>query len=293
MKPLTTPLATALVAAILIGCGGGIESKPTITARPAGTPGNGGGNGGQDGKNGKGPSTGGFGTLTGTIKYSGGKPNIGLPNGYVKKDPFCTRNESKIKDESLIVGDDMGLANVVIFLPRKPKRGKNVAAPKTPAVFDQVNCTFIPHVLLVRVRQPLMIKNSDQTSHNTHTYPNANAVENTSLGAGKSATFSYVQREEVPVKVGCDVHPWMSAYHVTLDHPYAAVTGKDGKFTIADLPAGTHEFIVWHEKKGTVEKVKVTIEADKTATLDRSYGQPQLTGFAGPRSKYIVFSTRK
>ena len=36
--------------------------------------------------------------------------------------------------------------------------------------------------------------------------------------------------------VKCDVHPWMSAYVGVFSHPFFAVTGDDGKFTIAGLP---------------------------------------------------------
>ena len=40
----------------------------------------------------------------------------------------------------------------------------------------------------------------------------------------------------VPFK--CDVHGWMNAYVGVLDHPYFAVTDKDGKFELKDAAAG-------------------------------------------------------
>ncbi len=46
----------------------------------------------------------------------------------------------------------------------------------------------------------------------------------------------------------------MRAYWVVVDHPYATVTDKDGNFEIKDLPAGEHEFKVWHEKPGYLVK---------------------------------------
>ena len=53
----------------------------------------------------------------------------------------------------------------------------------------------------------------------------------------------------VPFK--CDVHGWMNAYVGVLDHPYFAVTDKDGKFELKSLPPGTYTIEAWHEKLGT------------------------------------------
>ena len=45
-----------------------------------------------------------------------------------------------------------------------------------------------------------------------------------------------------------DVHPWMSAYVQVFDHPYFAVTSKDGSYKIDNIPAGTYEVVAWQEK---------------------------------------------
>jgi hypothetical protein len=43
---------------------------------------------------------------------------------------------------------------------------------------------------------------------------------------------------EVPYTLQCDVHKWMNAKIGVFDHPFFAVTGEDGKFTLANVPAG-------------------------------------------------------
>ena len=63
--------------------------------------------------------------------------------------------------------------------------------------------------------------------------------------------------------IKCDVHPWMRSYIGVFSHPFFAVTGSDGKFTIANLPAGTYEIEAWHEKLGT-QKATVTVGASDT-----------------------------
>ena len=54
----------------------------------------------------------------------------------------------------------------------------------------------------------------------------------------------------------------MSAFHLPLDHGYAAVTDAQGKFVIKGLPAGSHVLKVWHESGKLLERgYKVTIKA--------------------------------
>jgi hypothetical protein len=60
----------------------------------------------------------------------------------------------------------------------------------------------------------------------------------------------------------------MRSHWLILDHPYAAITDAQGKFTIADLPAGDYEFRIWHETAGDIEKeLKVSVKADQTTDL--------------------------
>ena len=73
----------------------------------------------------------------------------------------------------------------------------------------------------------------------------------------------------------------MTAYVLILDHPYAVVSDKDGKFKIEKLPVGELEFRYWHERAGYLIKtvkivdgkekfentVKIKIENGKTKDL--------------------------
>jgi len=70
---------------------------------------------------------------------------------------------------------------------------------------------------------------------------------------------------EVPLL--CSIHPEMSAFVVVLDNPYFSVTGKDGTFTIENVPPGTYKLNTWHESLKTVSQ-EVTVEAGKTTNMD-------------------------
>jgi hypothetical protein len=88
------------------------------------------------------------------------------------------------------------------------------------------------------------------------------------LNDQREMTFEYVAPSR-PFPVACDLHPWMRAWWLVLDHPYAAISDAEGKFTIADLPPGNYEFRVWHEKFGDIHQaLKVAVKADQMTVLE-------------------------
>jgi hypothetical protein len=125
---------------------------------------------------------------------------------------------------------------------------------------------FTPHAMVVLGGQTVEVISSDSVAHNTHTYPLKNQAINVLVAAdtsvGKGLAVDYKISESLPLKVACDFHPWMQAYWMVVDHPYAAVTDKDGKFSIPNLPVGDHEFRVWHERKGYLDR-KYAVKVQK------------------------------
>lgn len=214
---------------------------------------------------------GGVGTLNGRVVYVGDFSPLAplFAKGTATKDPSVCGAE-EIPNESIQVKNG-GLANTFIYLEKAPK-GAVVPPVGEPVVFDQKVCIFIPHSMVVRVKQTIKILNADGAAHNTHTYPKKGTVFNSVVQPndrnGVDLVYGQVERE--PVSVGCDIHPWMQAYHLPLDHPYAAVSSEDGTFQIKDLPAGKHEFKVWHEVGKMVEKsLVVTIKpGDNEVTIN-------------------------
>ena len=107
------------------------------------------------------------------------------------------------------------------------------------------------------------IANMDAFNHNTRTAPIKNQPVNFTITPNeqKGLPVKLTVAETLPTEVKCDIHPWMTAYCLIIDHPYAVVTDADGKFKIEKLPAGDLEFRYWHSKVGYVEKtVKITIK---------------------------------
>jgi plastocyanin len=205
------------------------------------------------------------GALTGTVTYAGAPP---APKTLqVTKDVAVCGKEGHV-DESLVVASNKGIKDVLVSI-KNINKGKSLDALGSNFVLDQIICVYRPHVSIVPVGKPLKILNSDGILHNIHTYGKKNPPKNIAQPKfKKEITETFAQPEIVPVK--CDVHGWMSAYIVAVDHPYHAVTDANGKFTIADVPPGTYTIEFWQEKLGTQTK-QVTVTAGGSATLDFTY----------------------
>ena len=69
------------------------------------------------------------------------------------------------------------------------------------------------------------------------------------------------------VEVGCDVHAWMKAWIGVVDHPYFAITGADGTWSMSDVPPGTYTLEVWHETLGRQE-IEVTVGEQEAVVVE-------------------------
>lgn len=225
----------------------------------------------------------GFGTITGKVTLTGTfTPLVPLikQGAEVKDKEVCAAVD--IPDERLVVGDGNGVANVFVYLAKAPKGGKKLETPAEPFVFDQKNCRFFPHCAIVPVKQLVKVLSDDTVAHNTHTFPAKNTGVNSGVAPmdreGK-LTYTFTKAENVPLSVKCDYHTWMNAYQLPVDHPYAAVTDATGAFTIADLPAGKHTFVVWHEAADgnyVERKLAVEVKAGETTEVKIDYPADRL-----------------
>jgi plastocyanin len=198
-----------------------------------------------------------WGTLKGRFVLGG---DVGAPAELtVDKDvEICGKH--KLVAEELVVGDDQGVANVVVFVRDKKVKVKpelEAAAKEAKPVLDNHNCRFEPHVLFVQAGQELVIKNSDSVGHNSNIATVKNAPSNSLIPAGGEITAKFTTDEAVPAQVTCNIHPWMKGWIVVRNNPYAAVSKADGSFEIADLPADEVELQFWHEKAGYIGEMTI------------------------------------
>ena len=67
--------------------------------------------------------------------------------------------------------------------------------------------------------------------------------------------------------IGCSLHGWMRAWIYVVPHPWFAVSDEQGKFKIADIPAGKYTVWLRHADTGRQERREVEIRPGKLAEL--------------------------
>jgi plastocyanin len=212
------------------------------------------------------------GEVKGVVSLEGTAPK----NEAIKMnaDPVCLKEAKgpQTQETFTVGGDGKTLGNVFVYV--KDGLGNYVFETPTESIkFDQKGCRYTPHVFGVRVNQPVEIINSDPTLHNIHATPKANSEFNNGQPIqGMKMTHTFTAKE-VMVPFKCDVHGWMNAYVGVLDHPYFAVTGPDGAFSLKSLPPGTYTIEAWHEKLGPMTQ-SVTLGDKETKDVNFAFKAP-------------------
>lgn len=210
------------------------------------------------------------GDITGTVSLKG-KPPAEKEITQLKDDVNCGKLQTKpVFTRFYVAGANGELADVFVTL--KGISGKSTGASAAPLVIDQKGCEYVPYVAACQTGQKIQVKNSDPILHNVHPTPMNTAGGNkednkAQMAGGPELTFTFPAPENF-LRFKCDVHPWMFSYVNVVDHPYFAVTGADGKFTIKDVPPGKYTLVVMHRKAapapaGVEKEIEVTADGAK------------------------------
>jgi len=175
------------------------------------------------------------------------------PLSITKDRAVCAPGGGTVLDRVMLVDEQTrGIANVLVFLREAPRVHPSLALPEEPLVFDQRQCIFLDHVFAVQAGRSILIKNSDPVLHNTNIVAVKNEKFNVTIPTGESVPYKMERAERVPVGVSCSIHPWMSAYMMSCENAYFAITDREGRFRIDNLPAGVElEFQAWHENQSS------------------------------------------
>src|SRR5450755_1850593 len=246
----------AAAALLLVSCGGSKEeAKKEETAAPAAAP------SAVDDANAA--------TITGKVSFSGTKPTPRTID--MSANPACARvHTTPQKSEEAVINDN-GTVRYAFVWVKKGVPDKQWPTPATSVALAQDGCMYKPHVIGVMTNQGIEIKNDDPTNHNIHPLPKVNQEWNESQPPKGDPKVKSFAREEVLIPVKCNVHPWMRAYIGVVSHPFFAVTGEDGTFTIKGLPPGTYTIQAVHEKYGTKD-MQITVAPKESKTADFSMG---------------------
>jgi plastocyanin len=208
------------------------------------------------------------GDVTGKITLKG-TPPAERPITPLKDDPHCGKLHTTMPTTKFfVVGDNGALADTVVML--KGITGKSTGASSEPMLIDQRGCEYIPQIVAVQTGQKILVRNSDPLMHNVHPIPSntagGNKEDNKAQMAGQADLVFAFPAPENFLKFQCDVHRWMFTWVTVVDHPYYAVSGKDGSFTIKNVPPGKYTVTALHRKAapdGVDQEIEVTADGAK------------------------------
>ncbi|MDP7014624.1 MAG: hypothetical protein QGG36_02375 [Pirellulaceae bacterium] len=169
-----------------------------------------------------------------------------------------------------------GVRDVIAYLDLpSPKCGKPIAKQ---IVVDQLEHHFVPHLLAIRSGQTVKFTNSDAANHNIRSIAFDERNEfNIYTGVGREYKHVfYAQRKNIPIRLSCDIHPWMSGWIFVFEHSHFAITDEKGKFRIAGLAAGDYELVLRQPDVGYLRRIKVQVEADKSIKREFEFARADL-----------------
>ncbi|MBI3297265.1 MAG: methylamine utilization protein [Elusimicrobia bacterium] len=151
------------------------------------------------------------------------------------------------------------LADAVVFL-RKAADLKE-APPLPQAEMSQLNQELDPHLVVVPAGGTVQFPNKDTTHHHLYSFSKPKSFD-LPLYKGDDAPSVKFEKPGV-VKVGCNIHDWMSGIVFVAPTPYYGRTGADGS-AVLTVPDGKVEVSVFHERlKGSVDDTTRRGEAGK------------------------------
>lgn len=171
---------------------------------------------------------------------------------------FCGKNV--IPNEKLIVNpENNGIKNVVVHVYTRTSGDDlpETAPANATHVLANEKCRFEPHIVIARTGDKLKITNPDPVGHNANLNFIRNTPQNLMIPSGQAKIVDLVEEEPTAMPVECNIHPWMKAFVVVLEHPFVDVSDGDGNITIEGLPAGKEITFAIRYEGGKIDEVKV------------------------------------
>lgn len=214
-------------------------------------------------------------TVTGRVAFPRDR-QVPKPREITRNDPLvktadcCFEGGKRLFFENILIEPEArGIRNAVVWLrpdsedrkaafPAQKIHPRLATRPREHAI-DVVDCQFSPRVTVARVGDTLQFNNADALATNVNYRKPSGGVGSPAIGFNvllAARTGRY--RPDAPLTASrgapdhfrSDIYRWMEGYVWTFDHPYSAVTDKDGHFSIPHAPVGAWRLAVWHEQAG-------------------------------------------
>ncbi len=155
------------------------------------------------------------------------------------------------------------LAETVVALRSRSLRGTKRTTKPITAEIDQQFFQFTPQTVAIQAGDSIRFLNSDATTHNVRaSSPIATFNENMSPDFDYTHKFDRAGGIVTPIQLGCVFHGGMQAWIFVFDHPWFAVTGKDGQYQFRNVPPGKYRLDVYHALGRLRDSKTIEVTAD-------------------------------
>lgn len=247
------------------------------------------------------------GTIEGTVTLDGPVPEPKGFNLITFPDPaYCGRISNGRGWRLLhdfVVGPQGGLRNAIVLL-----EGVEAGKPFEISVplIEARDCMFQPFMTIVRNVHAVEVINMDPVMHDIQGYetsPEAgarvlfnsplimnhqhrrgdiHATHNHAPGASLVGPI-YLNKGRRTFYMQCGFHAYMESWAMAVNNPYYSLTDAEGKFSIAGIPPGTYQLVVWHPQTGPGTIRTVVVQPDGKLREQFSLPAPK-----GNRTAYKV-----
>lgn len=228
------------------------------------------------------------GTIHGQVSFSGIPPApLVVP---VDKEPeVCGEQRSLVKVEThngLLTGVVMVLEGIQTGKPfssrtfHGPLPGEGEfryqGGPTLGLRVKTKACNFGPFTGVIAANEAVQFENQDTIKHTLHTFAAMDTrglilrtVHNQDIHPQDTIEREFEAgklRGSRVVRITCNRHDFMQNWLYVVDHPYFAMTDKEGRFHIDQVPPGTYTLLAWHPILGEQrQEVQVTADGSFTA----------------------------
>lgn len=175
----------------------------------------------------------------------------------------ATRRVSLVEHRGELVGD------VVVWLA-DARSGKAFPIERRYQITNS-DCALEPRVQAAVEGGMLNVRNSDPSPHHTVFVLGGDTLATVRESEdGQVVPTGKVLARQGLVEARSDRYPWSRAWIRVFDHPYFAVTNRDGIFTIDSVPPGRYRLMAWQARLGTREQ-EVSVRAASDSRIDLSF----------------------
>lgn len=212
------------------------------------------------------------GRIVGVVHFAGAVPPPDRYKVTMGADPdYCkTIADAKgvIEAPQAVVTESHAVSETVVFL-QDVEAGKPAPAPGPVVAIDR--CRFEPRLVAGAEGQHLTIAMHDRILHQIRGWEMLDRgriplFHLPGMNAGQEQAVPLRIRRSGIVKLECDQHRFMQGWLLVAANPYVAVTGREGRFELTDVPPGTHRLAAWHPALG-YQEMTVTVAPDQATRL--------------------------